>query len=347
MPEKIAVAILNWNGASLLKQFLPSVVEHSRDIAQVYVIDNASSDDSLAVLSEGFPTVKVIVNDANYGYAGGYNKGIKYIPEEFIVLLNSDVEVTQNWLPPLLRHFEDNPRLAAIQPKILDLKSREYFEYAGACGGFIDELGYPFCRGRIFDEIEKDQGQYDSYHQVFWATGASLMIRKSAFGEVGGLNERLFAHMEEIDLCWRLHNHNYEVACEPASGIYHLGGATLNQQSPRKTFLNFRNNLIILFLNLPDGEAFVKILYRLILDGAAGLKFLLDKEPKHLLAVLKAHFSFYGMFFSLAREKKRHIQKPLKKLNGVYHKSLVEDFFLRKKKKFSDLDLHKIKGYQL
>ncbi len=336
MPNlSLAVAVLNWNGLNLLKRFMPSVVNYSTE-ATIYVIDNNSSDASCDFLAQQFPQVKIIKNTQNLGYAGGYNQGLQSIAEDLVVLLNSDVEVTENWLKPLAERFETDAQLAALQPKILDLKAPEKFEYAGASGGFIDSLGYPFCRGRIFDELEIDQGQYNTYRQVFWATGACLVVRKAQFLEAGALNPKLFAHMEEIDLCWRLQILGYRVAVEPASSVYHQGGATL-ELSPQKTYLNFRNSLIILFLNLPQGEAFLKILARLVLDGVAGLKFLLEGKPKHLLAILRAHFAFYGQFNSLFAKKMRGSQRPLHSLAGVYKGSIVKDFYLKKKRKFSAL----------
>ena len=339
MPESknIAVVILNWNGASLLQRFLPGVIQHSQKLAKVYVIDNYSQDDSLDMLERDFPEVEVIVLPANYGYAGGYNKGLLKVSEKYAVLLNSDVEVSENWLTPLLTHFEKNPLLGALQPKIKDLKAREKFEYAGAAGGFMDAYGYPFCRGRIFDELEKDEGQYNSYQKVFWASGACLMVDQEKYKQAGGLDESLFAHMEEIDLCWRMQLRGFEVGCEPASQVFHMGGATLNKISPQKTYLNFRNSLIILFLNLPSGEAFSKIMIRLVLDGVAGVKFLLEGKFSHTWAILKAHFHFYARFTALARKKIGQPVKPLNSLNGVYTGSIVQDFYLKKKKRFSQL----------
>lgn len=335
--KKIAVAILNWNGVKLLKQFLPSVVQYSEELAGIYVIDNYSTDDSLQFLADQYPGIKVIELPANYGYAGGYNKGLEYIIEPYAVLLNSDVEVTENWLTPLLAQFEKNPSLAAIQPKIKDLNNRDQFEYAGAAGGYIDSLGYPFCRGRIFDELEKDEAQYDTYQKVFWASGACLMVDQSKYKIAGGLDESLFAHMEEIDLCWRMQLKGFEVGCEPSSTVFHVGGGTLNKISSQKTYLNFRNSLIIMFLNLPSGEAFIKIMARLVLDGVAGIKFILEGKFSHLFAILKAHFHFYARFNKLARQKIGKPIKPLNQLEGVYRGSAVKAYYLNKKKIFSDL----------
>ncbi len=336
-PKKIAVAILNWNGRDLLKRFLPSVLEYSEELGHVYVIDNNSDDDSLELLAHEFPTVTVVELSENHGYAGGYNKGMEYITERYAVLLNSDVEVTENWLQPLLQQFEQNPNLAALQPKIKDLNNRKRFEYAGAAGGYIDTLGYPFCRGRLFDDLEEDIGQYDSYQKVFWASGACLMVDQEKYKIAGGLDESLFAHMEEIDLCWRMQLRGFEVGCEPASTVYHLGGGTLNKLSSQKTYLNFRNSLIIMFLNLPSGEAFAKIMARLVLDGVAGIKFILGGKLSHVGAILKAHFHFYARFNSLARKKIGQPTKPLNQLEGVYKGSLVKAFYLGKKRKFSNL----------
>jgi len=335
--KEIAVVILNWNGAKLLQEYLPYVIEHSQDLANVYVIDNYSHDNSLELLENDFKEVEVIELPANYGYAGGYNKGLEKVPERYAVLLNSDVKTTENWLEPLLKRFHENERLAAIQPKILDLKKPEKFEYAGAAGGFMDTLAYPFCRGRIFDELETDDGQYDSYRKVFWATGACLMVDQEKYREAGALNEDLFAHMEEIDLCWRMQLKGYEIACEPASSVYHLGGATLQKISPHKTYLNFRNSLIIMYLNLPPLEGMRKILQRMILDGVAGLKFLSEGKVSHLNAILKAHFSFYGRFNALSRQRVGTRQVPLSQLEGTYPKSIVKEFYLSGKKKFSQL----------
>lgn len=335
--KKIAIAILNWNGAELLNRFLPNVIEHSQDLATVYVIDNNSNDESRELLQKKFPQVKLIELPTNYGYAGGYNRGLEPVQEKYAVLLNSDVEVTRGWLTPLLQRFEENENLAALQPKILDLKRKDHFEYAGAAGGYVDVLSYPFCRGRIFDTLEKDQGQYDTYREIFWASGACLMVDQEKYRKAGGLDESLFAHMEEIDLCWRMQLRGYEVACEPSSEVYHLGGATLNKLSPQKTYLNFRNSLIIMFLNLPRGEGMRKILQRMVLDGVAGIQFLLKGKVSHLWAILRAHFYFYGHFNELMRKKIGKQVKPLKDLKGVYSRSIVRDYFLGGKKKFSEL----------
>lgn len=338
MPLSTAVAILNWNGKALLERFLPSVTAHSPQ-ATIYVIDNASADDSQEFIRQQYPQVKIIALQQNGGYAGGYNQGLKQISEDLVVLLNSDLEVTENWLSPLISRFEQNEKLGALQPKIKDLKNPDKFEYAGAAGGFIDRLGYPFCRGRMFNELEKDTGQYNSYRKVFWATGACLVVRKTTYEQAGGLDESLFAHMEEIDLCWRMQQAGFHIACEPASEVLHLGGGTL-KLSPQKTYLNFRNSLIILFLNLPQGEALVKIMGRLVLDGIAAVKFLLEGQPNHLWAVLRAHFSFYAQFNKLYARKIGKQKKALSQMQGVYGGSIVWDFYAKKRKHFSDLELN-------
>lgn len=335
MPPEIAVVILNWNGRELLERFLPSVVKHSRQAA-VYVIDNASADDSRDFLKQHYPKIEIIALEANQGYAGGYNLGLQEVSEPFQILLNSDVEVSEGWLEPLLQRFKADPQLAALQPKILDLKEPGQFEYAGAAGGFIDAWAYPFCRGRLFDQLERDQAQYNEYRECFWATGACLVVRQEAFQAVKGFDVSLFAHMEEIDLCWRLHVKGFKVACEPASEVYHLGGATL-QLSPQKTFLNFRNSLIVMYKNLPETEAFVKILGRLFLDGIAGLKFIAEGKIKHCLAILRAHGDFYRRLGDLQRNKRGMKLKALSSLPGVYPRLLIWQFFARGKKKFQDL----------
>lgn len=337
MPSKIAVAILNWNGKALLERFLGKVVEDSANLGQVYLIDNASSDDSLAYTKAQHPEVKIIALDNNYGYAGGYNRALAHLDEEIIVLLNSDIETSPNWLEPIAEAFAKHPKLGALQPKILDLKDRSKFEYAGASGGYIDKLGYPFCRGRLFDTLEEDQAQYNDFQNCFWATGACLVVRREAFKQVKGLYEVLFAHMEEIDLCWKMQISGWEIAVEPKSTVYHLGGATLDAASPQKTFLNFRNNLIILFLNLPHFEAMRIIFSRLILDGIAGLRFLSQGKLAFVWAIIRAHFAFYGLFQKLYAERMHRKQKAFIQMTGLYQSSILWAYFGQKKKSFKDL----------
>ena len=301
---KVAVVILNWNGKKLLEQFLPSVVQYSKE-ATVYVADNASTDDSVAFVKEQFPEVAVVINATNTGYAGGYNEALQHIEADVYALVNSDIEVTENWLQPIIKTFQEEPTTAIIQPKILDFKNKDYFEYAGAAGGFIDQYGYPFCRGRIFNTLEKDLGQYDTNQEIFWASGACFFIRSSVYKELKGFDTSFFAHQEEIDLCWRAINKGHTIKYLFESKVYHVGGATLQQGNPKKTELNFRNSLLMLIKNLPKKVLFRVLFIRMVLDGIAGMKFLLEGQPKHLFAVLKAHFSFY-QFVTLKRQLLRY-----------------------------------------
>lgn len=328
--KKIAVVILNWNGAKLLKEFLPSVVKYSSE-ASIYVIDNASSDDSLLVLKEEFPSVKIIQNIENYGFAKGYNEGLQNIEEEIYCLVNSDIEVTENWLTPILSLFESHPNTAIIQPKILDYKKKNHFEYAGAGGGFLDKFGYPYCRGRIFDTIEVDYGQYDDTQQIFWASGACFFIRKNVFRKLNGFDADFFAHQEEIDLCWRSFNHHYDTFYCGKSTVYHLGGGTLSNSNPRKTFLNFRNSLLMLTKNLPAQSLLYILFGRLILDGIAGIQLLFKGKFKHLFAIIKAHFSFYALFFKTV--KKRKSTNNAKYYNKT---SIVFAYFIKNSTIFAD-----------
>ena len=289
----LAIAILNWNGKNWLEKFLPNVISHSEN-TDIYIIDNASTDDSVAFLKLNFPQVKIIQNTENQGFAGGYNEGLKKINAEIYCLLNSDVEVTENWLKPVLDLFQKDLKIAAVQPKILDYNRKNFFEFAGAAGGFIDNLGYPYCRGRVFENIEEDKGQFDDETEIFWASGCCLFIRSEDFWKQNGFDARFFAHQEEIDLCWRLKNDGKKIFYTGKSTVYHVGGGTLNKQSAQKTFLNMRNNLSMLVKNLPFSVVFWIILSRLILDGAAALYFAFKNGLPHLWAVLRAHFSFYA-----------------------------------------------------
>lgn len=328
-----AVVILNWNGKNLLEQFLPSVTRFSPE-ATVYVADNASTDNSVAFVQQNYPQVKIILNKENGGYAKGYNDALKDLDEDIFVLLNSDVEVTENWLKPLLSVFLKEKNTAAIQPKILDLKNRQYFEYAGAAGGFIDKYAYPFCRGRIFDILEKDEGQYNDTRKIFWASGACLAIRKNIFFNSGGFDEDFFAHQEEIDLCWRINNLGYNIKYVGGSTIFHLGGGTLNSLNPRKTFFNFRNSLFSIVKNAPNKQFWLIICLRLILDGIAGCKFLLNGKPYHLIAIVKAHFSFYGNLRKMLAKRK----ETNNKIKDYYKiKSVVYAHFVKGKKYFKTL----------
>nr|WP_238934791.1 glycosyltransferase family 2 protein [Aurantibacter crassamenti] len=301
---KIAIVILNWNGKSLLEKYLPSVLNYSEGSA-IYVVDNASTDDSVAFLKERYPTIGVIQNDENGGFAKGYNDGLKQIDADIYCLLNSDVEVTENWIDPIKQLFETKQKVAIIQPKILDLRNKEYFEYAGAAGGFIDQLGYPFCRGRVFQSLEKDTGQYDDDREIFWATGACLFIRSTVFNDLGGFDEDYFAHQEEVDLCWGAQNLGHTVYYTAKSHVFHLGGSTLNNVNPKKTYLNFRNSLFSITKNLPRRKAFVIIFLRLFLDGIAAIRFIFQLEFDHCFAILRAHLSFYRQFRKMYRKREK------------------------------------------
>lgn len=291
---KVAVVILNWNGEAMLRRFLPTVVRYSCDEAEIWVADNASDDASVQLLREHFPSVKLIQLDKNYGFAEGYNRALAQIEAEYYVLLNSDVEVTHHWLTPLVEYMDAYPDVAACQPKLLSEANRDYFEYAGASGGFIDRYGYPFCRGRIFNTVEEDNGQYDYIIDILWATGACMLIRSADYREVHGLDGRFFAHNEEIDLCWRLRQRGRRIVCIPESEVYHVGGGTLPKSNPMKTFLNFRNNLTMLYKNLPDGELKGVMRVRRVLDYVAALKMLVaDRSWADFKAVVKARRAFY------------------------------------------------------
>jgi len=324
---------LNWNGIELLKQFLSDIIKYSPE-ARVYVADNASTDASVQFVKENFPQAIVIQNTVNGGYAKGYNDALSKLKEDVFVLLNSDVQVTPHWLEPIISIFKSKPKVAAVQPKILDFKKPDHFEYAGAAGGFIDQFGYPYCRGRIFDSIEKDEGQYDDTIDVFWASGACLAIRKERFYEVGGLDEDYFAHQEEIDLCWRLHNFGYQIKYAPNSVVFHIGGATLNSQNPKKTFYNFRNSLFNLVKNVPSHQIIWVIFVRLILDGIAAFKFLFELKFEHFTAVLKAHLSFYSYFPKMLKKRQKTPNNP-----SYFTKiSIVWSHYLKGINKYSDLE---------
>ncbi|WP_147676828.1 glycosyltransferase family 2 protein [Algibacter pacificus] len=323
---KLAIVILNWNGKALLEQFLPSVIENSKD-AEIYVADNASTDDSVTFVKTHFPSVKIIQNIENGGYAKGYNDALKHIKADVFCLLNSDVEVTRNWLTPIVNTFKNNPNTAILQPKLLDFKNKTNFEYAGAAGGFLDKFGYPYCRGRIFNTLEKDNGQYNDTTEIFWASGACLFIKSDVFNKLNGFDESFFAHMEEIDLCWRAKNEGYSIKYVGTSTIYHVGGATLNALNPKKTYLNFRNSLFALTKNA-TGPLFYIIFIRLVLDGIAGVKFLFELKPKHTLAILKAHFNYYKNLKKLLKPRKNIKNKII-----YYQKtSIVIDYFVNKNK---------------
>jgi hypothetical protein len=320
---KIAVVILNWNGVKLLEQFLPSIVNYSPE-ADIYVADNASTDDSVAFVKTNFPSVQIIQNKSNLGFAEGYNEALKSVDAEIFALVNSDIEVTENWLKPILQTFENEPKTAIIQPKILDYKNKEYFEYAGAAGGFTDKYGYMFCRGRIFDTLEEDYGQYDDNCEIFWASGACFFIRSSVYRQLKGFDADFFAHQEEIDLCWRAFNKGLVIKYNSQSVVFHLGGATLQQGNPKKTFLNFRNSLLMMLKNLPKNQLFPVLFIRLILDGIAGIHFLFQGKFKHLLAILKAHFAFYYLLPSSYKKR-----EPFQAENYYKTKSIIFQYYIK------------------
>ena len=331
----VAIVILNWNGKEHLKTFLPSVVNHSPDV-EIYLADNNSTDDSLSFVKTEFPQIKIIQNQKNHGFAAGYNEALKQIKTDVYVLLNSDVEVTENWLSPVLDQLK-NDQIAACQPKIRSYTHKTKFEHAGAAGGFIDKYGYPFCRGRILHINETDDQQYDQSSEVFWATGACLFIKAELFHKAGGFDSDFFAHMEEIDLCWRLKKMGYQIWCEPKSTVYHLGGGTLNYMNPKKTLLNFRNNLFMLHKNYP-GKLFPKILIRMILDGIAAMKFLMGFQFRHFTAVLNAHIQYYRSIRTL-NQKRKHLKTRslIQNVSCIYPKSIVFGFYLKGKQTFNKL----------
>ncbi|WP_299123401.1 glycosyltransferase family 2 protein [uncultured Tenacibaculum sp.] len=330
---KTAIVILNWNGKKLLEQFLPSVVNFSSNEAEVYVADNASTDDSITFVKEHYPSVKIVKNKENGGYAKGYNDALQHIDADIYCLLNSDIEVTENWLTPVLKTFKEEENTAIIQPKLLDFKDKTKFEYAGAGGGFIDLYGYPYCRGRIFNHLEIDNGQFNDTASIFWASGACLFIRSEVYHQLHGFDEDYFAHQEEIDLCWRAQNEGYTIKYVGSSTVYHVGGATLQESNPHKTFLNFRNSLLNIVKNVPKQWFLFVVFSRLILDGVAGLKFMLELRPIHTWAILKAHFSFYKNFFKFL-SKRKTLQK---KSNYNLHTSIVWQYFGLRRKKFENL----------
>ncbi len=302
---KVAVVILNWNGENLLPQFLPSVIKHSQEPGvEVVVVDNKSTDASLVLLNESFPEVKILALPENYGFAKGYNEALKQIDAQYYVLLNSDVEVEQAWLEPLINCLDCNEHVVAVQPKIRSYKQKEYFEYGGAAGGMLDKLGYPYCRGRLLNEVEKDLGQYDEIAHLFWASGACMAIRSNSYHAMGGFDENFWAHMEEIDLCWRLKNAGGEIVYQPESVVYHLGGGSLSYDNPKKLYLNFRNNLFMLYKNTPSWCLWTILLFRMLLDGVAALKMLFERNTAGVKAVWKAHGAFWRSGSRLRKQRK-------------------------------------------
>ena len=337
--KKLLVVILNWNGVGMLQKFLPGVIKYSQgEGVEVCVADNGSTDESVAWLQAYCPDVRLIVLDKNYGFADGYNKALEQVEAEYVVLLNSDVEVTPRWLEPMVTYMDAHPEVAACQPKIRAERNKEYFEYAGAAGGYIDKYGYPFCRGRIFDVVEKDEGQYDTIQPIFWATGASLFIRLKDYRDAGGLDGRFFAHMEEIDLCWRLRSRGRGIVYIPQSVVFHVGAATLKKENPRKTFLNFRNNLLMLYKNLPEKDLKKVLLVRVLLDWVAACVFLLKGDGKNFRAVIKARKEFNRMRPDFASSRAENRAKAV--ADSIPEKadySILWKFHARRNKAYSQL----------
>ncbi len=333
---RVAVVILNWNGLDFLRRFLPSVCASTYSNLDIIVGDNASNDNSVSFIRENYPQIKIRINDQNYGFAGGYNRVLSELDHDYYVLLNSDVEVEPGWIEPVIQLMEKDISIAAAQPKILSHSNKKLFEYAGAAGGFLDIFGYPFCRGRIFDSVEVDNGQYDTSSEIFWASGAAFFIKRSKWLEMKGLDEDFFAHMEEIDLCWRLKNSNYKIMYCAESTVFHVGAGTLHAESPFKTYLNFRNNLVLLQKNLPTSRAIVIIFFRFWLDLLSLLKYLMDAKPKNAWAISKAHVYFIRNLFRNSA-KSRLIPKNIVNKNGLYSSSIVWDYFVSNKKTFTSL----------
>jgi GT2 family glycosyltransferase len=331
MTPVVAIVILNYNGRHYLEKFLPNVLAHSAGY-EVWVADNASTDLSMSWLNDQYPAVRTISVNENKGYAGGYNEALSQIDAKYYILLNSDIEVTANWISPVVTFMESDDRIAASQPKILAYDLPTHFEYAGAAGGFMDYLGYPFCRGRIFDTREEDLGQYNDETDVFWATGACLFVRAEAFHQAGGFDACFFAHMEEIDLCWRLQNLGHRITYCGKSTVYHVGGGTLHKSNPKKTFLNYRNNLIMLFKNLPKGRRWKTIFFRIVLDGISSVRFVVAGAWPDVFAIIRAHFAFYAMIPKLTKEKSRTAYRA-----PLYFRSVVWEYFVLRKHRFSQL----------
>ncbi len=333
--KNTALVILNYNGVKFLKRFLPSVIEHSSNDAEIWVADNCSTDGSIELLEEEFKDVKIIQNETNGGFATGYNVALRQIKADYYILLNSDIEVTANWINPVIKLMESDNTIGACQPKIRSYSQKEKFEYAGASGGYIDKYGYPFCRGRIFQSLENDDGQYDNPTEVFWATGACMFVRADIFKQLSGFDDDFFAHMEEIDFCWRMKSIGNKVMVCPSSMVYHVGGGTLPVGSARKTYLNFRNNFVLLYKNLPSKSLFSVIIVRLFLDGLAGIKFLLQGGFSDFIAVIRAHLYFYRNWKHIREKRKETIRNNVSK---IYGGNIVVDHYLLRKKKFSDLN---------
>lgn len=339
--KRIAVVILNWNGADMMRRFLPNVIASTGQEAEVIVADNGSTDNSCEMMRHEFPNVRLICFTQNYGFAEGYNRALRGLEADYYLLLNSDVEVEQGWTAELLRFMDAHTDVAACQPKLLSHAERNAFEYAGAAGGYIDRYGYPFCRGRIFGIVEKDRGQYDTPASLFWATGAALMIRRSDWEAVGGLDARFFAHQEEIDLCWRLRSRGRKIACVPTARAWHVGGASLDQSNPRKTFLNFRNNLMMLFKNLPEDELRPVMRRRFWLDYLAALQFALTGKWGHARAALRGRRAYKQMRSALANDRRHNLEMAVTTdIPERIPRSILAAFYLKGCKHFSQLGLN-------
>jgi len=334
-----AIVILNWNGEKYLQQFLPVLIENTTlDGVEIIVADNASTDTSLAVLKNLFPSVRTIEFEQNYGFAGGYNKAFAQIEADYYVLLNSDIEVSVNWLEPLIQFMNENKDVAACQPKILSYQQRTFFEHAGAAGGYIDRFGFPFCRGRVLGIAEEDKGQYNTIADIFWATGACLFIRSELYRKVGGLDDEFFAHMEEIDLCWRLKSRGYRIVCIPESSVFHVGGGALGYESPHKTYLNFRNNLLMLYKNLPAGLLNKTMWWRRIFDYVAALQLFLTGKPKNAKCVIKARRDYKNMQPDFEEKRKQNILfSTTDNASSIFQKSIILEYYLKGKKTFDSL----------
>src|SRR6056297_1574912 len=335
---KTAVVILNWNGKKFLEQFLPALTKFTDDPdTEIVIADNHSNDDSIDFLHQSYPALRIIQLDKNYGYTGGYNKALQHVKAKYYLLINSDIEVTDNWLTPLIDLMDSDDKIAATQPKIKAYHQKSHFEYAGASGGFIDKLGYPFCRGRILDTLEKDTGQYNDVREIFWATGACMVIRAKLFHHFGGFDDDFFAHMEEIDLCWRLKNSGYKIFVQPKSEVFHVGGGTL-PISPFKLYLNYRNNLFLLYKNLPTGKLFPTIFIRMVLDGLSASIYLLKFSFRNFTAVFKAHIHFYQSLKKLRlKRKKLLLNRSNSNHKEILKGSIVIKYFFRKIRFFSQL----------
>jgi len=329
---KLAIVILNWNGQKFLAQFLPILIKFAPEYTEVIIADNASTDNSIAFLKTNFPFIRIIQNNENGGFSKGYNEALRLIDAKYYCLLNSDVEVTENWVTPIISLLDSHPEVAVVQPKLLSYNDKKKFEYAGASGGFIDHLGYPFCRGRVFESLESDNGQYDDPIEVFWATGAALFVRSAVFHALNGLDELFFAHMEEIDFCWRVKNLGYKVMVEPKSVVYHVGGGTLPKNSAKKTYLNFRNNMFLLLKNLPKKKLLPVFLLRFPLDNIAAIFFLLQGHWRDTVAVYRAQLSFLK-HFSRIKQKRTPINEEV--FNQTFRKSIVFEHYIKKKTRFN------------